>query len=132
MGIEKTVKHESDVYALGTVTKGLIKGTGGLGNKRTNGDHQNYCIIEIGQNTEKSPGNLRRLVVAQTSVKDHKLTLSSSNNNNNNDDNKKFYNDLTRMQRKFFGKEISLSAEDILNRTKIKGGGEKRKEKHLP
>ena len=37
------------ISALGTVTKGLIKG---LGNKRTSGDHPNYCIIEIGQNTE--------------------------------------------------------------------------------
>ena len=33
--------------------------------------HRNYCIIEIGQNTEKSPGDLRRLAVTQTPVKDH-------------------------------------------------------------
>ena len=33
--------------------------TGGLGNKRTCGDHQNYGISKIGQNTEKSPGDLR-------------------------------------------------------------------------
>ena len=32
-------------------------------------------IIEIGQNTEKSPGDLRLLTVTQTSVKDHQLTL---------------------------------------------------------
>ena len=30
---------------------------------RTRGDHPNYDTIEIGQNTEKSPGDLRRLVV---------------------------------------------------------------------
>ena len=47
-----------------------IKGTGGFGNKRTNGDHPNEYIIEIGQNTEKSPGDLRKLV-SQTPVKDH-------------------------------------------------------------
>ena len=47
---------------LGTVTKGLIKG--GLGNKRTSGDYQNYCIIKNGQNTEKSPGDLRRFAVS--------------------------------------------------------------------
>ena len=35
--------------------------TGGLGNKRMSGDHPNYSIIEIGQNTEKSPRDLRRL-----------------------------------------------------------------------
>ena len=39
------------------------------------GDHPNYCIIEIGQNTEKSPEDLRRLAVIQTPVKDHQLTL---------------------------------------------------------
>ena len=32
--------------------------TGGLGNKRTSGDDPNYNIVEIGQNTEKSPGDL--------------------------------------------------------------------------
>ena len=34
-------------------------GTGGLGNKRTSGDYPNYFIIKIGQNTERSPGDLR-------------------------------------------------------------------------
>ena len=33
-------------------------GTGGLGNKKTFRDHPNYSIIEIGQNTKKSPGDL--------------------------------------------------------------------------
>ena len=46
----------------------INKGSVGLGNKRTNGDHPNYCVIEIGQNTEKNPGDLRRLAVTQTSV----------------------------------------------------------------
>ena len=40
------------IGAFGTVTKGLLKGTGGLGYKRTSGDHPNYYIIESGQNTE--------------------------------------------------------------------------------
>ena len=30
------------------------------GNKRTNINYLNYCFIEIGQNTEKSLGDLRR------------------------------------------------------------------------
>ena len=48
----------------------MIKnGTGGHGNKRTSGDHPNYCIIEINQNAEKSPGDLRRLAVTKTPVK---------------------------------------------------------------
>ena len=46
-------------------------GTGGLGNKTTSGDHLDYTIIEIDQNTDKSPGDLRRLAVAQTPVKNH-------------------------------------------------------------
>ena len=39
-------------------------GTGGLGNKRTSRNHKKYRIFEIGQNIDKSPGDLRRLVVA--------------------------------------------------------------------
>ena len=35
----------------------------------------NYCIIKIGQSTEKSPGHLMRLAVTQTPVKDDQLTL---------------------------------------------------------
>ena len=37
--------------------------------------HSNYYIIENSQNAEKSPGDLRWLVVIQNSVKDHLLTL---------------------------------------------------------
>ena len=48
-------------------------GTGGLRNKRASGDHPNYSIAEIGQNTEKSPEDLRRLAVTQTPVKNHQL-----------------------------------------------------------
>ena len=43
--------------------------TGRLGNKRTSGDHPNYSIIKIVQNTKKSPGYLGRLAVTQTPVK---------------------------------------------------------------
>ena len=54
----------------------INKGTGGLGNKRTSGDHPNYCIIiEIGQNTEKSPGDLGKLSVAQNPMRNHRLSL---------------------------------------------------------
>ena len=49
--------------------------TVGLGNKRTSGDHPNYSIVKIGWNTEKSPGDLNRLVVTQTLVRNHWLTL---------------------------------------------------------
>ena len=40
------------------------KQTGRLGDKMTSGNHLDYSII-IGQNTEKSPGDLRRFVVTQ-------------------------------------------------------------------
>ena len=63
------------IGAFGTVTKRITKGTRGLGSWRTSGDHPNDSIIENGQNTEKSPGNLRRLAVTQTPVKNHQLTL---------------------------------------------------------
>ena len=53
----------------------IIKGTKGLGNKKTCVDHLKYNIIENGQNTENSPGNLRRLAVTQTPMKNHQLKL---------------------------------------------------------
>ena len=46
-----------------------------LGNKRTSGDHLNYNIDEIGQNTKKSPGDVRRLAVTQTPVENHHRTM---------------------------------------------------------
>ena len=42
--------------------------TGRLGNKQTSRDHLFYSIIKISQNTEKSPGDFRRLAVTQTPV----------------------------------------------------------------
>ena len=51
------------------------KETGGLGSWWTIGDHPNCYIIKSGQNTEKSPGDLRRLAVTKTQVKEHQLTL---------------------------------------------------------
>ena len=61
------------IGALGTFTKGTE--SGGLGNKRMIGDHTNYSIVEVGQNTEKSPGGLRRFAVTQTPVRSYQLTL---------------------------------------------------------
>ena len=42
---------------------------------RTKLEHPNYGIIKIGQNTVKSPGDLRRLAVAQTPVRNHQIAL---------------------------------------------------------
>ena len=49
--------------------------TGGLGYNGKSADCPNYSIFENGQNTEKSPGDLRRLAVTQTPEKDHQLKL---------------------------------------------------------
>ena len=59
------------IGAFGTVTKG----PGRFRSWRPSGDHPNNSIIENGQNTEKSPRDLRRLAVTQSPVKDHQLTL---------------------------------------------------------
>ena len=63
------------IGAFGTVTKGLLKEPWGLGGRSMSGDHPNYNIIEKGQNTEKSPGDLRRLAVTQTLRKYCQLIL---------------------------------------------------------
>ena len=47
------------------------KRTGRLGNKRTVGDHTDYSIIKIGQNIETSPGDLKRLIVTRTPIREH-------------------------------------------------------------
>ena len=80
LGNRKTVEQESDGNTIcnwyswyshqriGTMT-------GGLGNNSSGGDCPNYSIILIVQNTEKRSGDLRRLALAKTPVKDLQLTL---------------------------------------------------------
>ena len=63
------------IGVFGTVTKGLLNGIGCLGSWGTSGEHPNDSIVENGQNTKKSLGNLRRLAVTQTPVKNHRLAL---------------------------------------------------------
>ena len=80
LGNWKTMEHTGDNYTNCNwwswySNQRINKWTGGLWNKRTSRDYPNYYIIEIGQNTEKTPRDLRRLPVTQTPVKDHKLTL---------------------------------------------------------
>ena len=73
------------IGTFGTITKGLLKGQEDSENGRNN---QNDSIAENSQNPETSPGDLRRLAVTQTQVKNHQLTLIGKNtegvNNNNN------------------------------------------------
>ena len=49
----------------------ISKETGRLGNKRTSGDQSNDSTVKIRQNTEKNPGDLKGLTVAQTPGKNH-------------------------------------------------------------
>ena len=62
------------IGAFGTVER-IIKGPGRFGSWRTSGDLPNNSIIKNGQNTVKDPGDMRRLAVTQSPVKDHQLTL---------------------------------------------------------
>ena len=63
------------IGAFGTVTKRIIKGPRRYGSWRPSGGHPNFTIIENGQNTEKSSGDLRKLAVTQSPVKDHQRKL---------------------------------------------------------
>ena len=53
----------------------LLFGWFPLGRQFPNPPGRLINIFENGQNTEKSPGELKRLAVPQSSVKDHQLTL---------------------------------------------------------
>ena len=48
--------------ALGTYTRKFREGTERYRIKRKSGDHPDYSIIKIGQNTEMCPGDWRYLV----------------------------------------------------------------------
>ena len=50
----------------------------------TIGDHPNYIIVENGQNTEKSPRDLKRLAVTQRILANADMKNSRRVNNNNN------------------------------------------------
>ena len=76
---EKTMEHERNSVAncnwcTWNNPQKTSKETEQLESKRTSGDHPSN-IIKIGQNTEKSPEDLRRLAVTQTPVRNHLLTL---------------------------------------------------------
>ena len=55
--------------------QGLEKQTGGTRNQRKSRDHSGHNIVEIGKNTEKYPGYLRKLAATQTPVKYDQITL---------------------------------------------------------
>ena len=68
--LKKTMEHEGDgdtncIWCTWNNPQRLVKGAERLGNKRTSGDNSDYSIIKIGQNTEKSPGNLKKRAVSE-------------------------------------------------------------------
>ena len=76
---KKNMEHENDGdtncnWCPRNDPQRLGKRVGRVGNRRTNRDHPNYSIVKIGQNTEKSPGDLR-IALTQTPVKYPQLTL---------------------------------------------------------
>ena len=79
--LKKSVEREKDNYTnrdrcFWYSHQNIIKGAGGVGNKRTSGDHPINYIIENGQNTEKSPGDLRRLdVCLSNTCENHQVML---------------------------------------------------------
>ena len=62
------------IGALGTITKGLLKG---LEDLEVGGRVEAIqSMANNGQNPETSPGDVRRLAVTQTPVNNHQLTMT--------------------------------------------------------
>ena len=88
----KSMKHEDDgdtncSWCAWNNPYSIGKRIGRLGYQRTSGDHPDYSIIKIGQNTEKNPGELWRLFISWTSGKpstDAGVKNSLRRNGNNN------------------------------------------------
>ena len=60
------------IGALGTVTIGLVQGLENSEIRDRGKIIQFSGIIKIGQNTEKSPGDLKRLAITQTPARNHR------------------------------------------------------------
>ena len=66
------------------------RGTGVFGNKRSSEDHPNYSIVEIVQNTEKSP-ELEEIAVTHTQLRNHQLTPMWKNQKQQNNKSNNYY-----------------------------------------
>ena len=60
------------IGTLEIILKGLVNGLEALGIR---GEHSDYRIIKIGQNTEKRPGDFRRLAITQTPMRIYQQML---------------------------------------------------------
>ena len=63
-----------------TVSKSFERGLAELKIRGRIGDNPNYCIVSVSQNTEKSPGDQKRLAITQDPVKYHQLTVVREKN----------------------------------------------------
>ena len=91
--MKKTEEHESDgdincYWFFQYSHQWIGTGTEGLWNKRKAKDHPNNSFVEIGQNTEESPVDLKRLAVTQTPVRNHQLVWEENNNKHKHQQNK--------------------------------------------
>ncbi len=62
------------IGTFGTIPRGLERGLEEL-EIRMNQDHLDYRIVEISQNTKKNTGDLRKLGISLTPMKDHQIML---------------------------------------------------------
>ena len=87
---KKWCRYQNSKWCAGKNPQKFNKRTGIHRILRTGREHPAWRMVKIGQDTEKSPGDLRSLAVTQTSVKDNHLTLVRKilkqyrNNNNGN------------------------------------------------
>ena len=77
---KKAEEHEGDrdtygIWHTWNSAQRLGKEAERVRHQTTNQNDSNYSIVEIEQNAEKIPGDLKRLVVTQTPVKDHPLAV---------------------------------------------------------
>ena len=76
------MKHEDDGdtscnWCTWNNPKIISKGIGRLGNKSSSEDHPDYRINKIGQNTDKSSGDLKKLAITQTPARNHQNVKKS-------------------------------------------------------
>ena len=78
--LKKAMEHEGDGdtdcnWCTRNNPQRIEKGTGRFRNQRMSRDHPNDSIVKIGQYTEKSSGDLKKLAITQTPLKDYQLAL---------------------------------------------------------
>ena len=77
---KKATEHEGDGdtnchWQTWNVLQKIGQWAGRTGNRRRNRDDSNYSVVKIYQNTEKSPGDLRRFAIPSIPGKYHQIML---------------------------------------------------------